>query len=85
MTALFPPLAADDVPETRIAGKHHTGCIVSQGRAITVARALFPDEIADGADCGYFAPAPCRHCADRNAAWTRRVREVRAAMLEAFK
>lgn len=88
MNTLFPPLSPDDVPETRIDGKHHVGCIISQRRAIMVARALFPDEIATGADCRAEIGRegePCRACADNNAQWIHRVREVRAAMMEAFK
>lgn len=88
MKTLFPPLGPDDVPETRIDGKHHVGCIISQRRAIMVARALFPDEIADGSDCRAEhgrEGEPCRVCAENNQRWKDRVREVRAAMMEAFK
>lgn len=94
MTAkLFPPLGPDDIPETRIGDPRdpkswHIGCLVTQNRAIRVARKLFAEEIADGSDCRAEIGRegePCRLCAERNELWTNRVREVRAAMIEAFK
>lgn len=58
-------------------------------RAERVARALTPAwEIADGSDCRAeidHLGEPCRICADWNANWQRRIAEVRAAMLEAFR
>lgn len=88
----WPPLGPDDVPERRLGDPrdpttHHVGCVVSQGRAIVVAARLFPDEVADGSDCRAEVGregSPCRACESRNAAWIARVREVRAAMMEAF-
>lgn len=87
-TPMWPPLGPDDVPETRINGKHHVGCIVSQKRAIIVARILFPDEVRHGEDCRQESERegqPCRCCAHLNKAWIERVRQVRAAMMEAFR
>jgi hypothetical protein len=88
MNNLFPPLGPDDVPETRIDGKHHVGCIISQRRAIVATRLLFPSDIADGGDCraehGREGES-CRVCAENNLRWTERVRQVRTAMMEAFK
>jgi hypothetical protein len=89
---LWPPLAATDPPETRIGDPKdpkswHVGCMVTQDRAITAARLLFPDEVADGSDCRAEIGRegePCRSCAARNAAWVARVREVRAALFCAF-
>jgi len=88
MASLFPPLTPEDVPETRIGGQWHVGCMVTQRRAIAVASALFPDEVTDGTDCRSEVGregAPCRFCAEKNEAWTSRVREVRKAMMEAFR
>lgn len=92
MGKLWPPLADTDPPETRIgdskdAKSWHVGCMVTQDRAIITARALFPDEVADGSDCRAEVGRegePCRSCAARNTAWIERVREVRAAMFCAF-
>lgn len=92
MGKLWPPLAPDDVPETRTGDPKdpkswHVGCMVTQDRAIRVARALYPDEVADGSDCRAEIGRegePCRACAARNAEWVARVREVRKAMMEAF-
>jgi len=52
-------------------------------RAEALARRLFPDDVADGTDCRAEIGRegqPCSACASRNAAWTDRVREVRAAL-----
>lgn len=84
----FPPIPEGDLPETRGEdGKHHVGCVITQQRAIVVAMALFPDEVADGSDCHnqYGREGePCEICASRNASWTNRVAEVRRAMIKAF-
>lgn len=90
-----PALTAEDVPETRngLPGdpkSWHVGCMVTQGRAVIAARKLFPDEarIDPTADCRLETGRegqPCRICAAANQRWTNRVREVRAAMLEAFR
>lgn len=89
----FPPLGPDDPPETRPDGRRdaaswHVGCMVTQLRAISVATALFPAEVADGSDCKAEdgrEGEPCRICAGRNEVWTQRVREVRKAMMDAFR
>lgn len=81
----WPPLGPDDPPETRIDGKHHVGCIVSQDRAIKVASLLFRSEVRDGSDCGMGGDQSCPICRDANQVWIERVREVRAAMMEAFR
>jgi hypothetical protein len=92
VSKLWPPLSPDDVPETRKGDPKdpkswHVGCMVTQDRAIMTARALFPHEVANGADCqkevGREGLA-CRICAARNQAWIERVRQVRAAMMGAF-
>jgi hypothetical protein len=87
--SVWPPLEATDLPDTRAKGApYHIGLMITQDRAIAVASALYADEIADGTDCraeiGRIGDA-CRHCAERNTAWIRRVREVRNAMVAAFK
>lgn len=88
MADLFPPIPEGDPPDRRAPGEPwHGGLMVTQGRAVRVASALFPDEVADGSDCRAEVGRegePCRACAARNAAWADRVREVRRAMLEAF-
>lgn len=62
--------------------------MVTEGRAVTVARKLFPEEYSDGSDCrnefGRIGES-CRICIAKNAAWDKRVAEVRAAMIEAFR
>lgn len=88
MTDIFPPLGPDDMPETRAKGEPwHKGLMVTQRRAIAVAKALFPDEAANGTDCRAEIGRegePCRACADANAQWVERVRQVRQAMIDAF-
>lgn len=66
----------------------HMGLMITQDRAIAVATKLFPFDVADGSDCRAEhgrKGEPCNVCADRNKAWSERVREVRTAMMEAFK
>jgi hypothetical protein len=86
---MFPPIHPDDPPERRGHREPwHVGLMVPQSRAITVAKRLFPDEIADGSDCLSEVGRegePCRHCAHINSNWSERVRQVRLAMMEAFK
>lgn len=85
----FPPIGPGDLPDTRLKGQPwHVGLLVSQSRAISVARRLFPGDVAEGADCrngdaGH--DKPCNFCAAANAQWFNRVREVRLAMIEAFR
>jgi hypothetical protein len=61
--------------------------MVTESRALHVARSLFPDDYSDGGDCRAEhgrEGEPCRICAARNEAWQARVNEVRAAMIKAF-
>ena len=61
--------------------------MVTEKRAESVARLLFPDEVADGNDCRHERERigqPCRICADGNAEWQARIAGVRAAMIKAF-
>lgn len=85
---LWPPLELSDIPDSRAPGEPwHKGLMVTQSRAIAVATALFPSEVADGSDCRAQydrVGEPCLVCADRNQAWINRVREVRAAIMAAF-
>lgn len=90
MSTIWPAIPEGDPPDTRVkAEPHHVGLVVSQRRAIAVARALFPDEYkAEPTDCRNFVNKPgepCPICADNNERWSNRVREVRKAMMEAFK
>lgn len=62
--------------------------MITRERAIVVASKLFADEVADGSDCRQEVGRvglPCTACAQRNAQWNKRVDEVRAIMLEAFR
>ncbi len=62
--------------------------MITQERAIYVASKLFPDDMTDGSDCKNESGRvgePCNVCADKNKQWSDRVREVRAAMMGAFK
>ena len=89
----FPPLGPDDPPDRRAnkADPWHVGLMISQTRAVAVASDLFPDEIADGSDCRKEigrVGEPCSVCAGREwwKLWTSlRVRQVRAALMEAFR
>ena len=100
---IWPPIPEGDPPETRgyrdpvtgawtpgsnaDAKSWHHGVMVTQGRAIAVARALFADEITDGSDCRAEIGRegePCRACAARNEAWAERVAQVRRAMIASF-
>lgn len=88
----WPPIPPGDPSETRMGNPSdpnswHIGMMISQGRAISVARALFPDEETNGSDCkGEIAREglPCNVCASRNQQWFNRVAEVRRAMIKAF-
>jgi hypothetical protein len=90
---LFPPLGPNDPPETRIGAPSdpkswHVGCMVTQGRAHAAAATLYPEEVTDGSDCRAEVGRegePCRACAAANERWTERVRQVRAAMMAAFR
>jgi hypothetical protein len=83
MARVWPPLDSRDVPETRIDGLWHVGVMVTQARAIAVARALYPDEARDGYPC---SDGPnCEVCLQLDHEWTQRVRAVRNAMMKAFK
>ena len=77
-----------DLPNHRLLdGKHHIGCMVTQGRAIKVATSLFADEVTDGSNCLNQHDRPgelCQICESRNQAWKERVAQVRRAMFEAF-
>jgi hypothetical protein len=88
MALLWPPLDPSDLPDRRRPGDpYHLGLMVTQRRAIMVATALFPDEIADGSDCRDEVGRvglPCTYCNERNQAWRTRVRTVRAAMIDAM-
>lgn len=67
---------------------HHVGRIVTRRRAVLVAARLFPDDVADGADCRAETGRegmPCRVCASRNREWLRRVASTRLAMMAAFR
>ena len=61
--------------------------MVTVQRAETVARALFPDEYADGSYCkkehGRIG-RPCTVCAFNNERWQAHIQKVRAAMIRAF-
>lgn len=85
---LWPPIPAGDPPDRRPKGAPwHVGCMVTQARAVAVAVRLFPEEAATGDDCRAKIGRegePCRACAERNAAWSERVRAVRLAMLAGF-
>lgn len=61
--------------------------MVTQGRAIVVASALFADEVTDGSNCRKQHDRMgdlCQICESRNEAWAARVAEVRRAMFKAF-
>lgn len=61
--------------------------MVTEGRAASVARALFPEDFADGLDCMAEVGRqgkPCYICASRNEAWRVRVAQVRQAIQRAF-
>jgi hypothetical protein len=94
MNPAWPPIPEGDPLDRRPEDQrgnpraYQIGETISQTRAIRVASALFPDEIADGGDCRAEVGRegqPCQVCAERNAQWSNRVRQVRFAMMEAFK
>lgn len=60
--------------------------MVTEQRAETVARALFPDDYHDGTDCRAEIGRegqPCSICAMQREAWLERVAKVREAVKEA--
>lgn len=64
----------------------HVGRMVTRGRALDVAKRLFPDEVWER-DCkGEIGREglPCRACASQKREWMRRVASVRLAMFKAF-
>jgi hypothetical protein len=89
MTLYIPPIPEGDPPDTRAKGEPwHIGCMITQERAAHVAAALFPECKSEGTDCHNERGRegePCRLCAERNEGWSKRVRCVRRAMLDAFR
>ena len=85
----IPPLTLDDIPDTRATGAPwHIGLMVTQRRAALVAARLFPEEIATGTNCCAETGnegSPCGFCDERNKSWENRIRQVRSALMEAFK
>lgn len=61
--------------------------MVTEQRATTAARLLFPDDYHDGSDCRneYGREGlPCRYCAEQRSNWLARVDQTRSAIKAAF-